>query len=107
MPITYLPINVEKLALVAIYQGIGANGKAEFELVDEPIAAWQIEVDQDETIVRPLIAGYQRTQSKTIRIAIWNYDGSITWSGRQFENLNDFLADFGSMVIVLEKADRA
>ena len=55
MPITYLPINVEKLALVAIYQGIGANGKAEFELVDEPIAAWQIEVDQDETILRPLI----------------------------------------------------
>ena len=103
MAITYIPINVERLALVAIYQGVDNNGKPQFEQVEEPIIAWQAEVEGEETTITPLIAGYQRTDLGTIRIAIYNYDGTITWNGRQFENLDSFMNDFRAFVLYLEE----
>ena len=103
MAITYIPINVERLALVAIYQGVDKNGKPEFEQVEEPVIAWRAEVEGEETTISPLIAGYQRTDIGTIRIAIFNYDGTITWNGRQFENLDSFMSDFEAFVLHLEE----
>lgn len=106
MAITYIPINVERLALVAIYQGVDNNGKPQFEQVEEPIIAWQAEVEGEETTITPLIAGYQRTDLGTIRIAIYNYDGTITWNGRQFENLDGFMTDFSALALYMEDKSR-
>lgn len=106
MAITYIPINVERLALVAIYQGLDKDGKPQFEQVEEPIIAWRAEVDGEETTITPLIAGYQRTDLGTIRIAIYNYDGTITWNGRQFENLDGFMADFSALALYMEDKSR-
>ena len=106
MAITYIPINVERLALVAIYQGLDKDGKPQFEQVEEPIIAWQAEVEGEETTITPLIAGYQRTDLGTIRIAIYNYDGTITWNGRQFENLDGFMADFSALALYMEDKSR-
>ncbi|MBU3537935.1 hypothetical protein [Polynucleobacter sp. UK-Gri1-W3] len=106
MAITYIPINVERLALVAIYQGLDKDGKPQFEQVEEPIIAWRAEVDGEETTITPLIAGYQRTDLGTIRIAIYNYDGTITWNGRQFENLDSFMTDFSALALYMEDKSR-
>ena len=106
MAITYIPINVERLALVAIYQGLDKNGSPEFEQVEEPIVAWRAEVDGDETIIKPLIAGYQRENSGTIRIAIYNFNGTISWNGRQFENLDSFMNDFSALALYMEDRSR-
>ena len=102
MEINYIPANVERLALVAIYQGLVSAGKAEFELVEEPIVGWEIQADKHERTVRPLIAGYQRHELSTIRVAIYNYDGTVTWEGKQFENQDTFLNDFSALVLHLE-----
>ncbi|MEA9567151.1 hypothetical protein [Polynucleobacter sp. AP-Nickl1-40-C4] len=106
MAITYIPINVERLALVAIYQGVDKNGKPQFEQVEELIIAWRAEVEGDETTITPLIAGYQRTNLGTVRIAIFNYDGTVTWNGRQFENLDGFMADFSALALYMEDKSR-
>ena len=106
MAITYIPINVERLALVAIYQGLDKDGKPQFEQVEEPIIAWRAEVEGDETTITPLIAGYQRTNLGTVRIAIFNYDGTVTWNGRQFENLDGFMADFSALALYMEDKSR-
>ena len=103
MKISYIPINVERMALVVVYQGLDQNAEPIFEQVEEPIVAWQAEVDGEETIIKPLVAGYQRNNLGTIRIAIYNYDGTITWNGRQFENLDSFMNDFRAFVLYLEE----
>jgi len=103
MAITYIPINVERLALVAIYQGLDKDGNPQFEQIEEPVIAWRAEVDGEETTITPVIAGYQHTELGTIRIAIYNYDGRITWNGRQFENLDSFMNDFRAFVLYLEE----
>jgi len=106
MAITYIPINVERLALVAIYQGMNKSGQPQFEQVEEPIIAWRAEVEGDETTITPLIAGYQRTNLGTVRIAIFNYDGTVTWNGRQFENLDGFMADFSALALYMDDKSR-
>ena len=102
MKISYIPINVERMALVVVYQGLDQNAEPIFEQVEEPIVAWQAEVDGEETIIKPLVAGYQRNNLGTIRIAIHNYDGTLTWNGKQFESLDYFINDFRLLALYME-----
>jgi hypothetical protein len=106
MKTSYIPINVERMALVVIYQGLDKNGEPIFEQVEEPIVAWQADVDGEETIIKPLIAGYQRSNLGTIRIAIYNYDGTFTWDGKQFESLDYFISDFRELALYMEDRTR-
>jgi hypothetical protein len=99
MAITYISNNAARMALVVIYQGIGKKGIPEFEQVEEPIVGWQIQDDVNESIITPVIGGYQRHDLGTTRIAIFDYSGTITWNGRQFENLDQFMNDFRTFAL--------
>jgi len=106
MNMTFVPILQERLALIAHYQGLN-KGEPQFELVEEPICFWQVEAQKGEMVVKPVIAGFQPTeQAGTQRVALYNYDGSIGWNGRQFENLDSFMNDFKDYILFLEERSK-
>ena len=92
MTTTFIPCNIPRTAIVVNFQGFDKQGVCELETVEEQVALYRVEQVVMEITVHPVVVGYQHLDSKTAFIACFTDDGRVVCNGREYEELNAFLA---------------